>query len=190
LFWRTKNDPFQVRKNRLFSRKGDFFQVRKKIPFSGRQDARNSIRVVLAPRESVLFQVWKNRLFTSISICLRFGKIAFSRRQDARKSFEVVLAPSKSVPFQVRKNRLLNGKSDIFHVRKKSLFQVAKTLEIASGLFRHPVKASPLRFGKIAFSAERANSFRFGKIAFSGSQNARNSFKVVLAPSKISPFRF
>ena len=54
------------------------------------------------------------------------------------------------------------------------LFYVAKTPDIASRLFWRPKKASPFRFGKIAFSAEKANSFRFGKIAFSGRQDARN----------------
>jgi hypothetical protein len=56
-------------------------------------------------------------------------------------------------------------------------------------LFWHPQKASPFRFGKNAFSAEKPISLRFGKIAFSGCHVARNCVKVVLAPRESVPFQ-
>jgi len=73
-------------------------------------------------------------------------------------------------------------KKGFLSVSKNSLFQVAKTLEIASRLFWRPHKASAFRLGKFAFSADKAISFRFGKIAFSGRQVAPNFVKVVLVP--------
>ena len=131
---------------------------------------------------------------------------------------KVVLAPRESDPFQYRKNRLFRRKSDILQVWKnrffrsprrtklrqscsgalkkrpllgseKLLFRFVKTLEIVSRLFWRPYNTSPFRFGKIAFSDEKAISFRFGKIAFSGRQDARNCVTVVLAPSKPCSFR-
>jgi hypothetical protein len=57
-----KNRPFQVRNNRLFTAKSNSFRFGK-TAFSGRQDARNNFKVVLAPSKSVPFKVRKIRLF-------------------------------------------------------------------------------------------------------------------------------
>jgi len=49
---------------------------------------------------------------------------------------------------------------------EKSLFQVAKTLAIASRLFWRPEKASLFRFEKSPFQPKKALCFWFGKPAF------------------------
>jgi hypothetical protein len=61
---------------------------------------------------------------------------------------------SEKSPFQLKK-RFLSS-------LEKSLLQVAKTLEIASGLFWLPIKASPFRFKK--------SSFQLKKLFLSGSE--------------------
>jgi len=78
---------------------------------------------------------------------------------------KVVLAPRESV-FSGSEKSPFQPKKQFLSSLEKSLLQVAKTLEIASGLFWRPEKASPFRFGKITFSVR---------------QDARNYVTVVLA---------
>ena len=101
-----------------------------KIAFSGRQVARNCMKVVLAPRESVPFQdrknclfrrkIWKNRFFRSP----RRSKL----RQGCSGAVKKLVLSDSESRFLRRKKRFLSGS-------EKSLSQVVKPLEIASTLF-------------------------------------------------------
>ena len=179
----SKSVPFQVRKNRLFRWKSGFFQVRKnrfhRSP--SRSKLRQScstapfqIRIIrLFSWYSDFFQVWKNHFFK------------FPRCSKLRQGCSDAL---KRRPLSDLKNRLFSWKRLFLSGSEKSLFQVAMLIEIAKRLWR-PDKVSLFRFGKIAFSAEKAISIKFGKIASSGCQDARNCVRVVLSPWKPCFFR-
>ena len=204
-----------------------------KIVSWGLQDARNCVRVVLAPWKSAPFEVRKNYLFGSLrrskwrqgcsgalkmrplsgseksllqlkNYFFQVRKNSFFRSPRRYKLRQGSSSALKTLLFQTRRNRSLSWKKRFLSDSENSCFQVAKTHEIASRLFWHPQKASPFRFGKIAFTAEKTisfrsgivtfpaeivNSIRFGKIAFSGLTHARNCIKVDLVPRKSTPFQ-
>ena len=151
------------------------------------------MKVVLAPWKCVPYQV-QNITFSAENL-FQVRKNWFFRsprrwilRQDCSSALKTLFYRTQKNRFLIRKKRFLSDSEN-------SLFQVAKTLEIASWLFWRPQKASPFRFGKIAFSAYKvifsgsekllfqvkslqilsrlfwrptyASRFRFGKIAFS-----------------------
>ena len=86
------------------------------------------------------------------TISFGFGKFAFRER---RNSENYIMAASSATK-----------KKQFFSDSENTLFQVVKTLEIASRLF---------------WCYENAISFAFGNLACSGRQNVRNRVKIVLA---------
>ena len=178
--------PLSGSKYHLFSWKS-YFRFGK-IAFSGRQDARNCVRIVLAPWKPCSIGLRKTAFWTEKSDLFQIRKIRFfssPRRSKLRQGcsgalIKLPLSGWENSPFQLTK-RFLSGS-------EKLLFLVAKSLKI-SRLFWRPKNASHFRLGKIVFSAEKAISFRFGKIAFSGRQDAGNCVTVVLAPWKPCSFR-
>ena len=177
-----KMRPLWNSKNHLFRWKSYFGFG--KITFSGRQDGRNGVRIVLAPWKPCSIGLGKIGFWTEKNDFFQIRKIRFfwsPRRSKMRQGCSGALkkrplSGSEKPPFQLTK-QFLSGS-------EKLLFQVAKTLEISSRLFWRPKNASPFWLGKIAFSAEKTISFRFRKIAFSGLQDARNCVTVVLSPWK------
>ena len=126
----------QVRKIAFWAEKAITFRFRK-IAFSGRQDARNCVKVVLTP--------WKGFPFP-------IRKIAFSAK--------------KSSLFLVRKTRFLNRKKRFLSDSKNSLFLIAKTLEIASRLFWRLEKASLSDSKNRLFSQKKLSFFQVRKNCF------------------------
>ena len=146
LFWRLeKASPFRLGKI-AFSAEKAISTGSEKIPFSGRQDARNCVRVFLAPREIALFR-FRNIAFSAQKAnSFSFGKSAFSGRQDARNCVRVVLAPWKSFSFQIRKVSFWAEKSYFFQVRKNRFLRSPERSKLrqrcSSALQKRPLSDS------------------------------------------------
>jgi len=142
LFWRPeKASLFRFGKFAFWAEKAISFKFGK-IAFSGRQDARNCVRVILAPWKCVPFQVQKITFSAEEDISFRLGKICFSGLQDAWNCVWVVLATWKPCSFRFGKIAF-SLKKWYLSCSDKSLFLVGKMLEIVSKLFWLP-KKSPL----------------------------------------------
>ena len=143
-------------------------------------------RLFWRPEKASPFRFEKSPFQLKKAVSFRFGKIAFSGRHVGRNC-EKVVAPRQSVPFQVRKNRLFSWKSDFYQVWKNRFFRLPRRSKLRQGC-SVALKTLLFQTRKNRFELKKAISFRFGKCAFSGRQDARNSVKVVLAPSKSVPF--
>ena len=99
LFWRNeKASQFRCGKIAFLAEKAISFRFGK-IAFSGRHVARNCVKVVLAPKESVPFNVRKNRLFCLKSDFFQVWKNRFFRSPRGSKLRQGYSGALKSVPF-------------------------------------------------------------------------------------------
>ena len=182
LFWRRdKACPSRFGKS--------LFELKKAIPFrfgniafSGRQDARNCVNVVLTPCKSVAFQIRENRLFRWKTYFFQVWKNVF----QVAKTLELCQGCSGALKKRYlsgSENRLLCWKTITFRSLKIS-FSVHQDARNCVKVVLAPWKGVPFPIRKIAFSAEKAFSFTFGKITFQVAKTLEIASRLFWRPQK------